>query len=110
MSLQGQNWETGNYEGVMNILQKTPDVKKLLSMREYLMNIPALMHVVMGARITHTEDPFLLVEKEELEKVLDAKCDHIKILERLIELGADLSVKNIAGKPFSANVSPAIAT
>ena len=64
----------------------------------------------MNLSLTHTEEPFLLVEKEELERVLDAKCDHIKILEKLIELGADLSVKDIAGKPFSTNVSPVIAT
>ena len=40
---------TGNYPGMMDILRNTSDVKKLLSMRESLMNMPALLHVVLGA-------------------------------------------------------------
>ena len=40
---------TGNYSGMMDILRHASNAKKLLSMRESLMNMPALLHVVMGA-------------------------------------------------------------
>ena len=91
---------TGNYEGMIYILHNAPDVKKLLSMRESLMNIPALLHVVMGARTIHSEEPSLVLEKLQIQRVLEVKYDHLKILEKLIELGADLSVKDVAGKGF----------
>ena len=77
---------TGNYEGMMDILHKTSDVTGLLSMRESLMNVPALMHVVLAATTLPAEEPL--------------SSDHMKVLEKLIELGADLSVKDVAGKTF----------
>ena len=80
---------TGNYEGMMDILHKTPDVPKLLSMRESLMNVPALHHVVLGATTIQAEEPL--------------SHDHMKVLEKLIELGADLSVRDVAGKTFLHN-------
>ena len=94
---------TGNYPGMMDILQNTSNVKKLLSMRESLMNMPALLHVVLGATVIHTEDPSLLAEKIDLGNFLDVKYDHLKILEKLIELGADLTAKDVAGRNFLHN-------
>ena len=47
------------------------------------MNIPALLHVVMGVEAIHSE-----------------QYDHMKILEKLIVLGADLSLKDVARRNF----------
>ena len=93
---------TGNYEGVMDLLRRLcntqSDVTNLLSMRESLMNVPALLHVVMGAKAIHSDQPSQLTVKRRIEGVLDVRYDHMKILEKLIELGADLSVKDVAGR------------
>ena len=39
-------------------------------------------------------------EKRKMEGVMEVKYDHMKILEKLIELGADLKVKDVAGCTF----------
>ena len=88
---------TGNYKAMMDILRKTPDVKKLLSMRESLMNVPAVIHVFRGATLIHAEEPSLLEEKRQLQMALKVNYDHLKILEKLIKLGADLSARDVAG-------------
>ena len=80
---------TGDYERMMDIVHNTSDVTKLLSMRESLMNVPALIHVVLGATTLSAEEPL--------------SHDHMKVLEKLIELGADLSVRDVAGKTFLHN-------
>ena len=93
---------TGNYEGMMSILEGKSDmeVMMLLGMRESLMNVPALLHVVCGAKVIHSSQPRMLKKKEQIEEVMEVKYDHIKILEKLIELGADLTVKDVAGCNF----------
>ena len=93
---------TGNYEGMMSILEGKSDMEMmmLLGMRESLMNVPALLHVVCGAKVFHSSQPGMLKKKEQIEEVMEVKYDHIKILERLIELGADLTVKDVAGCNF----------
>ena len=93
---------TGNYEGMLSILEGKSDmeVMMLLGMRESLMNVPALLHVVCGAKVIHSSQPGMLKKKEQIEEVMEVKYDHIKILEKLIELGADLTVKDVAGSNF----------
>ena len=93
---------TGNYGGMMSILEGKSDmeVMMLLGMRESLMNVPALLHVVCGAKVIHSSQPRMLKKKEQIEEVMEVKYDHIKILEKLIELGADLTVKDVAGSNF----------
>ena len=92
----------GNYEGMMNILEGMSDIEvmMLLGMRESLMNVPALLHVVCGAKVIHSDLPMMLAEKRRIQGVLEVKHDHMKILKKLIELGADLTVKDVAGCTF----------
>ena len=93
---------TGNYEGMMKILEGMSDMEVMvhLNMRESLMNVPALLHVVCGAKVVHSDQPAMLAEKRRMQRVLEVKHDHMKILEKLIELGADLTVKDVAGCTF----------
>ena len=93
---------TGNYEGMMSILEGKSDMEMmmLLGMRESLMNVPALLHVVCGAKVVHSNQPAMLAEKRKMEGVMEVKYDYMKILEKLIELGADLKVKDVAGCTF----------
>ena len=93
---------TGNYEGMMNILEGMSDIEVMmhLGMRESLMNIPALLHVVCGAKVVYSDQPAMLAEKRRMQRVLEVKHGHMKILEKLIELGADLTVKDVAGCTF----------
>ena len=93
---------TGNYGGMMSILEGKSDmeVMMLLGMRESLMNVPALLHVVCGAKVVHSNQPAMMAEKRKMEGVMEVKYDHMKILEKLIELGADLKVKDVAGCTF----------
>ena len=93
---------TGNYEGMMNILEGMSDMEVVLhlNMRESLMNVPAVLHVVYGAKVVHSSMPSMLAEKRRIQGVLEVKHDHMKILEKLIELGADLTVKDVAGCTF----------
>ena len=94
---------TGNYEGMMSILEGKSDIEvmMLLGMRESSMNnMPALLHLVCGAKVFHSNQPSMLAEKRRMEEVMEVKDDHMRILEKLIQLGADLSVKDVAGYTF----------
>ena len=92
----------GNYEGMMNILKGMSDIEVMLhlGMRESLMNFPALLHVVCGAKVIYSDQPAMLAEKRRMQGVLEVKHGHMKILKKLIELGANLTVKDVAGRTF----------
>ena len=92
----------GNYEGMMNILKGMSDIEVMLhlGMRESLMNFPALLHVVCGAKVIYSDQPAMLAEKRRMQGVLEVKHGHMKILKKLIELGVDLTVKDVAGRTF----------
>ena len=64
------------------------------------MSVSALLHVVMGAKVIHSEQLLLLADKRRIEGILEEKYDHMKILEKLIVLGADLSLKDVARRNF----------
>ena len=78
----------GDYAGVLEIIEGKSEnqLKKLLSMRESMMNLGAVFHVVQGAR--------------NCGRALDDKNEHIKILYKLISLGVDVNARDVAG--FSA--------
>ena len=42
----------------------------------------------------------MLAEKRRMQGVLEVKHGHMKILKKLIELGVDLTVKDVAGRTF----------
>lgn len=91
---------SGDYEGVLEIIKgKTEnEMKKLLSMRESLLNVCAVIQVVQGAKILHsTTDPDLREEIQICHRNLNVKNEHIKILLKLISLGADVNVRDVAG-------------
>ena len=50
-----------------------------------------MLYVVIGVEAIHSE-----------------QFDHMKILEKLIELGDDLSIKDVAGHNFNITVSTAV--
>ena len=90
---------SGDYEGMMKILQGKNDeeVRKFLSVRETLYNIPAIFHVVIGARNLALGLP----ENPEVYRMsvatLKIEREWVKILRKLIALGADVSARDFAG-------------
>ena len=87
----------GDYDGMLKILEgKTKDeVKQLLRMRESMMNISAVFHVIQGARIFNS--PSLDGFAKFCRRTLTVKNEHIKILYKLLSLGVDVNVRDVAG-------------
>ena len=91
---------SGDYQGVLEIIKgKTEnELKKLLTMRESLFNYCAVFHVIHGARVLHsTAEPDLQPEIQICHRNLNVKNEHIKILLKLISLGVDVNVRDVAG-------------
>ena len=82
---------TGNYEGMMSILEGKSDIEvmMLLGLRESSMNnMPALLHVVCGANVFHSNQPSMLAEKRWMEEVMEVKYDH-----KCVQCGKDNSTR-----------------
>ena len=90
---------SGDYEGMMKILQGKTDeeIRKLLSVRETLYNFPAIFHPIIGARNLALGLP----ENPEVYRMsvatLKIEREWVKILRKLIALGADVSARDFAG-------------
>ena len=83
----------------MKIIEDKTDEKisKLLAARETLYNIPAIFHVVIGARNLGAQHPqHLEVYKMSVAR-LKVEREWLKILRKLIALGAAVSDRDIAG-------------
>ena len=78
----------GDFKGFLGQLENKSgsEIQRLLSRRETLLNITALHEVVIGAR--DIRDPNSEVLKSN---------GHMKILLKLISLGADVNVHDVAG-------------
>ena len=90
----------GDYEGFLKIIKNktVSQIKKMIARRESLLNISAIFHVIQGARVFKDEfakERTLGHAKETLS--LNVKNDHMKILIKLISLGADVNVHDVAG-------------
>ena len=90
---------SGDYDSMMEMLQdkSKAEIKKMIDRRESLMNISAIFHVVVGARTFAEKHPSLAEIQKLCEKNLNVKNEHIKILEKLLSLGADVNVRDVAG-------------
>ena len=90
---------SGDYEGMMKILQGKNDaeISQLLSARETLYNIPAIFHVIIGARNLAAVNP----QNPDLYRLTAARLkverEWLKILQKLISLGAAVSDRDFAG-------------
>ena len=84
---------SGDYEETMRMLDMHGDVRKLLEKRETLYNISAIFLVIIGSRcLTNTFPQF-----DSMRDEVNNKEGHTQILSKLLELGADLSARDIAG-------------
>ena len=90
---------SGDFDSVMKMLEGKSDaeIKRMIAKRETLMNVSALFHVIVGARTLAESHPKL----EEVQKLsrrhLNVKNDHLKILEKLLSLGANVNIRDVAG-------------
>ena len=90
---------SGDYDSMMEMLDNKSEaqIKKMIDRRESLMNFSAIFHVVVGARVFAEKHPQLAEVQQLSERNLTVKNEHIKILEKLLSLGADVNVRDIAG-------------
>ena len=84
---------SGDYEGFLKMIEgkSEDDLKKMLTKRESLYNVSAIFHVVIGARNQH---PFLIAQSKCTP---NDKNEHMKILLKLLSLGIDVNVHDVAG-------------
>jgi len=89
----------GDYTAVMTYINKVKkdQVKKLLESRESLMNLSAIFHVIAGARTLRGENEQLKYLRLIGNLIQPVKEDHEKIMKKLIELGANIHAKDVAG-------------
>ena len=89
----------GDYQEVMSFINnvKKEDVGKMLEYRESLVNISAVFHVIIGARSLRGDYPQMAGARKLANMIRKVKKDHEKILAKLIELGANINAKDVAG-------------
>ena len=85
----------GDFEAFLNCLEgkSSEEVRKLIKKRETMMNVGALTHVIHGARVLLGDKP----KFQEIRSTLNSPGDHIKIFDKLLSLGADVNVRDVAG-------------
>ena len=85
----------GDYNAFMSFFvgKSNYEVRMMIKKRETLLNVGALVHSVHGARILLGDDPRF----REIRAQIHVVGDHLEIFDKLLELGADVNVKDIAG-------------
>ena len=90
---------SGDFDSVVKMLEgkSEAEIKRMIAKRETLMNVSAIFHVIVGARTFAESHPKL----EEIQKLcrrhLNVRNEHLKILEKLLSLGADVNIRDVAG-------------
>ena len=90
---------SGDYHGFLKKIENKDDteIEIYLSKRETMLNVSAIFHVVIGARSLAVEhERFQEVQKMSKE-TMNVKNEHMKILIKLLSLGVDVNVHDIAG-------------
>jgi len=89
----------GDYNKTMSYLnnKSDDDVKMQLDLRESLLHVCGIFNVIIGARTLCGDNPLYKDIRKETVKSLSVKFEHIKILEKILELGANVHVKDVAG-------------
>jgi len=84
---------SGDYEGFIKMIEgkSEDDLQNMLTKRESLYNVSAIFHVVIGARNQH---PLII---EQSKYTLNVKNEHMKILIKMLSLGIDVNVHDVAG-------------
>jgi len=89
----------GDYQAVMQFMEKLEkhEISNLLEVRESLLNVSALFHVINGARTLCGNNPLYRETKIAAARMMEVKNEHQKILTKLLELGANIHAKDVAG-------------
>ena len=89
----------GDYDEVMSYITRVSEdqLSKLLENRESLMNVSAIFHVIIGARTFRGDNKQVQKFKTEANKIRTVKEDHEKIMKKLLELGANINARDVAG-------------
>jgi len=89
----------GDYQAVMEFVKglENHEISNLLEVRESLLNVSAVFHVIIGARTLCGKNPLFRDIQIAARRMMEVKNDHQKILTKLLELGANIHAKDIAG-------------
>lgn len=71
------------------------EVKKKLNERETMLQVGAIFHVVIGARALFPGSPVMPALEQRFGKNIGMQ--HFRIMQRLVELGAEVNVHDVAG-------------
>jgi len=91
----------GDYQAAMAFINKVKraQVSKLLEARESLVNVSAVFHVIIGAKFLRGDTEQVKGARKVAKMLMnvEVKDEHEKILTKLIELGANIHAKDVAG-------------
>ena len=90
---------SGDYCGFLKMIEnkKNSEIQELLSKRETMLNVSAIFHVVIGARSLAVENEMFHQVQKMSKGIMNVKNEHMKILIKLLTLGVDVNVHDIAG-------------
>ena len=109
---------SGDYDEFLKMVEKAEaegKLQDLLNRRESMLKINAIFHVIIGARFLAEEhdvrgdtdlrfynqytDPesFYGETRQQARKTLNVKNEHMKIFDKLLSLGVDVNVRDMAG-------------
>ena len=96
-------WVQAMYRGdynVMVILSKLSkeETEKKLEVREISCNRSVVFHVIMVSLLFYSDAPSILKVKKMVQRYMNVKYDHMRILKKLIELGANINARDVVGK------------
>ena len=91
----------GDYDAMMQHIKKIglENTSKMLEIRETLLKVSTIFHVIMGARVFYgnMNNPTVRGHRMQCETVMNVKLHDVKILKKLISLGAKINVHDVAG-------------
>merc|ERR1719193_669414 len=89
----------GDYQAVMQFMEGLgkQETKNMLEVRESLLNVSAVFHVIIGARTLCGKNPLFRDIQLAAHRIMEVKNEHQKILTKLLELGTNMHAKDIAG-------------
>ena len=90
---------SGDYQTFLNTIgsHSEDDVQNLIKYRESMMRLNAIFHVVIGARTLAVPSSEQALAQRNARKSLNVRNEHMKILDKLLSLGADVNVRDPAG-------------
>ena len=69
-----------------------------MELRESMLNMNSVQHAVGGAKTFYSDTLAMLMEVRRFATIREVKRGHVRILQKLIELGANVSAKDMAGR------------